>query len=115
MGNSFPARLLYFPSHACKVCSPLFHLVLQVHIRALHTRPDPALPEEECALKISLQPIRLNIDQVSSCFNSLHIPVFAYQFNCQTLINLSKTANQSHDITQTAYNIPVSDASVCTC
>lgn len=32
-------------------------------IKALHTRPDPAVPAEECALKISVQPIKLNIDQ----------------------------------------------------
>ncbi|XP_029634311.1 autophagy-related protein 2 homolog B isoform X1 [Octopus sinensis] len=32
-------------------------------IKALHTCPDPAVPAEECALKISVQPIKLNIDQ----------------------------------------------------
>ncbi|XP_052770169.1 autophagy-related protein 2 homolog B-like [Mya arenaria] len=34
-----------------------------VHIRAIHTRPNPQQTEEECALKVSLQPLRLNIDQ----------------------------------------------------
>ncbi|XP_055335170.1 autophagy-related protein 2 homolog B-like isoform X2 [Paramacrobiotus metropolitanus] len=37
-------------------------------IRALHERPDPALPMQECTLKISLQPLRLNIDQESMFF-----------------------------------------------
>ncbi|GAB1600117.1 autophagy-related protein 2 homolog B-like [Argonauta hians] len=32
-------------------------------IKALHTRPEPAVPAEECALKVSVQPIKLNIDQ----------------------------------------------------
>ncbi|KAL3873570.1 hypothetical protein ACJMK2_036667 [Sinanodonta woodiana] len=34
-----------------------------VYIKALHRRPDPKVDEEECSLKVSLQPIRLNIDQ----------------------------------------------------
>ncbi|KAK3609284.1 hypothetical protein CHS0354_037995 [Potamilus streckersoni] len=34
-----------------------------VFIKALHRRPDPEIDLEECSLKVSLQPIRLNIDQ----------------------------------------------------
>ena len=33
-------------------------------IKALHARPEPNLPSQECALKVSVQPLRLNIDQV---------------------------------------------------
>ncbi|XP_077993352.1 autophagy-related protein 2 homolog A-like [Glandiceps talaboti] len=32
-------------------------------IKALHIRPDPALPREECCLRVAIQPLRLNIDQ----------------------------------------------------
>ena len=34
-----------------------------VHIRCLTVRPDPTSPLEEAALKVSIQPFRLNIDQ----------------------------------------------------
>ncbi|KAL5009376.1 hypothetical protein ScPMuIL_014957 [Solemya velum] len=39
-----------------------------VSVKALHTRPDPSIATEECSLRISLQPIRLNIDQDSLLF-----------------------------------------------
>ena len=38
--------------------------IFQVLIKALHVRPDLTLPTQECSLKVSLQPLRLNIDQV---------------------------------------------------
>lgn len=41
-------------------------LSIQVYIKALHKRPDPSVKTEECSLRVSLQPLRLNIDQVSS-------------------------------------------------
>ncbi len=34
-------------------------------IKAVHMRPDPVLPAQECALKVSILPLRLNIDQVT--------------------------------------------------
>ncbi|XP_022329168.2 autophagy-related protein 2 homolog B-like [Crassostrea virginica] len=39
-----------------------------VYIKAVHKRPDPSVKTEECSLRVSLQPLRLNIDQDSLFF-----------------------------------------------
>ncbi|XP_021359493.1 autophagy-related protein 2 homolog A-like isoform X1 [Mizuhopecten yessoensis] len=37
-------------------------------VKAIHTRPDPTVRAEECALRVSVQPLRLNVDQDSLAF-----------------------------------------------
>ncbi|XP_066263102.1 autophagy-related protein 2 homolog B [Euwallacea similis] len=51
--------LYHYSSHALPKQSHS-NMVL---IKALHSRPDPKVNQQECDLKISLLPIRLNIDQ----------------------------------------------------
>ena len=38
--------------------------LFQFVIKAVHMRPDPVLPSQECSLKVSILPLRLNVDQV---------------------------------------------------
>lgn len=39
-------------------------LFLQLTVKALHVRPESGRLPQECCLRVSLMPLRLNIDQV---------------------------------------------------
>ncbi|XP_038074084.1 autophagy-related protein 2 homolog A-like [Patiria miniata] len=65
LANSQINKFMYLYSSEGRPRRTRANMVL---VKALHIRPDPDLAAEECCLRISLQPLRLNIDQDSLFF-----------------------------------------------
>ncbi|XP_071797968.1 autophagy-related protein 2 homolog A-like isoform X2 [Asterias amurensis] len=65
LANSQINKFLYLYSSEARPRRTHANMVL---VKALHIRPDPNLTAEECCLRISLQPLRLNVDQDSLFF-----------------------------------------------
>lgn len=58
-------KFLYHPTVGFRTRQGNNHMVV---VKALHLRPEPELKTQECCLRVSLLPIRLNIDQDSLLF-----------------------------------------------
>lgn len=74
-------------------------------IKALHLRPNPVLPAQECCLRISILPIRLHIDQDSLLFmvnffnqlgggDDMSDPAMQYQHNTPSRASQSTPSHQ---------------------
>ena len=64
---------------------------LQIEVKALYERPDPHINRQECLLKVNVQPLSFNIDQVSYYFRSIWLKVLPMGFPlCEKLTGMSK-------------------------
>lgn len=50
----------------------------QLTVKALHVRPESGKSPQECCLRVSLMPLRLNIDQVGYANAKTKTPAFIY-------------------------------------
>ena len=63
----------------------------QIEVKALYERPDPHINRQECLLKVNVQPLSFNIDQVSYYFRSIWLKVLPMGFPlCEKLTGMSK-------------------------
>ena len=57
----------------------------QIEVKALYERPDPHINRQECLLKVNVQPLSFNIDQVSSsgliCYIKFYLWFFLFARN----------------------------------
>ncbi|XP_031843330.1 autophagy-related 2 [Nomia melanderi] len=65
LGSSHINKFLY---QYCSEAKPKQSHANMFAMKAVHVRPDPKLSAQECCLKLSLLPLRLNIDQDSLLF-----------------------------------------------
>lgn len=91
-------KFLYHPTVGFRTRQGNNHMVV---VKALHLRPEPALKTQECCLRVSLLPIRLNIDQDSLLF----LINFFNELSGGSDINEPKTS--SHSQVAKAHQPPV--------
>lgn len=78
-----------------------YFVFVQIVIKATHLRPDPKLSAQECCLRVSLLPLRLNIDQDSllfliNFFNELSGNADKIDEDGATVVSTSRHATPTH-------------------